>query len=39
MPGGWQLLGSTQRRLFDPDAADPSLLHPGDEVRFAAVPR
>lgn len=38
MPGGWRLLGRTDRRLFDPDAdADPTLLHPGDRVRFAAT--
>lgn len=36
-PGGWQLIGRTPLRLYDPAAADPFLLHPGDELRFAAV--
>lgn len=36
MPGGWHLVGRTAARLFDPSAADPSLLHPGDLVRFRA---
>jgi allophanate hydrolase subunit 1 len=35
MPGGWQLLGSTPRRMFDPHRADaPALLSPGREVQF-----
>ena len=33
-PGGWQLIGRTSLRLFDPDAAPPTLLRPGDRVRF-----
>lgn len=33
-PGGWQLIGHTDVTLFDPSAADPVLLHPGDTVRF-----
>lgn len=36
MPGGWQLLGRTAMTLFDPEVVgDPTLLHPGDRVRFA----
>jgi KipI family sensor histidine kinase inhibitor len=39
MPGGWQLLGSTAARLFDAAAeASPTLLHPGDVVRFVGDP-
>ena len=39
MPGGWQLLGSTAARLFDAGAdASPTLLHPGDVVRFVGGP-
>lgn len=34
LPGGWQLIGCTPRRLFDPGAANPTLLRPGDLVRF-----
>jgi allophanate hydrolase subunit 1 len=33
-PGGWNLLGRTQRRLFDLRADPPFLFAPGDRVRF-----
>ena len=33
-PGGWQLIGRTALELFDPQAAEPTLLRPGDRVRF-----
>lgn len=33
-PGGWQLIGRTSLALFDPAAASPTLLRPGDRVRF-----
>lgn len=33
-PGGWQLLGRTSLQLFDPRQAAPTLLRPGDRVRF-----
>lgn len=33
-PGGWQLIGRTRLVLFDPGRAVPSLLLPGDRVRF-----
>lgn len=36
-PGGWRLLGRTPLRLFDPRRASPSLLAPGDRVRFVAI--
>lgn len=35
-PGGWQLIGHTALPLFDPAAASPTLLRPGDRVRFVA---
>ncbi|WP_225781086.1 5-oxoprolinase subunit PxpB [Xenophilus sp. Marseille-Q4582] len=35
-PGGWQLIGRTPLQLFDPQAASPTLLRPGDQVRFVA---
>jgi KipI family sensor histidine kinase inhibitor len=38
-PGGWRLLGRTGVELFSPSHDDPSLLHPGDEVRFVAGDR
>ncbi|MBW8810506.1 MAG: 5-oxoprolinase subunit PxpB [Lysobacter sp.] len=36
-PGGWRLLGRTPLTLFDPSRAQPSLLLPGDRVRFLAI--
>lgn len=33
-PGGWQLLGRTALPLFDPAQTPPTLLRPGDRVRF-----
>lgn len=33
-PGGWQIIGRTPLVLFDPARAEPSLLQPGDRVRF-----
>jgi len=33
-PGGWRLIGRTETVLFDPGSAPPSLLQPGDVVRF-----
>ena len=35
-PGGWNLVGRTAQRLFDPGAESPTLLLPGDRVRFVA---
>lgn len=37
LPGGWQLIGRTPLTLFDLHAAAPSLLRPGDRVRFRAI--
>lgn len=37
LPGGWHLIGRTPLRLFDPSAASPCLLAPGDEVRFRII--
>ena len=36
-PGGWQLIGRTDTIMFDPDRPEPSLLAPGDLVRFLPV--
>ena len=33
-PGGWRLIGRTDVELFDPGHDRPSLLVPGDRVRF-----
>jgi KipI family sensor histidine kinase inhibitor len=37
-PGGWQVIGRTALRLFDPHRAQPALIDPGDSVRFLPVP-
>lgn len=36
-PGGWPLVGRTALPLFDPAAADPFRLAPGQRVRFVPV--
>lgn len=36
-PGGWQLIGRTPERLFQPEAAEPSLLRAGQRLRFVAI--
>jgi inhibitor of KinA len=38
-PGGWNLIGRTPLKLFDPLKNPPTLLHPGDRVRFRAIAR
>jgi KipI family sensor histidine kinase inhibitor len=38
-PGGWHLLGRCPLPLFDVHRPAPSLLSPGDRVRFVPVPR
>ncbi len=36
-PGGWQLIGRTPVRLFDPSKQPPVIAEPGDYVRFVPV--
>ena len=36
-PGGWRLIGRTDRRMWDIERVSPSLLRPGDTVRFEPV--
>ncbi len=36
-PGGWQVIGRTSLKLFDPARDAPSLLLPGDTVRFTSI--
>jgi len=36
-PGGWQIIGATTLKLFDPGREPQSLLMPGDIVRFVQV--
>jgi inhibitor of KinA len=36
-PGGWNLIGRTPLRLFQPEANPPTVLQAGDEVRFKSI--
>jgi inhibitor of KinA len=36
-PGGWQIIGRTDERLFRPELDPPALLRVGDRIRFVAV--
>jgi KipI family sensor histidine kinase inhibitor len=36
-PGGWRIIGRTSLKLFDPISEQPTLLNPGDRVRFIPV--
>jgi len=38
-PGGWNLIGRTPLRLFDPKKSPPTLLRAGDRVRFRVITR
>jgi len=38
-PGGWNLIGRTPLKLFDPTKNPPALLRAGDYVRFRAITR
>ena len=37
-PGGWRLIGYTPLRLFNAEKDPPTLLNPGDQVRFVPIP-
>lgn len=36
-PGGWQLIGRTPLRLFDPEREPPIPYRPGDHLRFRPI--
>ncbi len=36
-PGGWRLIGRTPLRLFTPEKDPPTLLQPGDYVKFIPI--
>jgi KipI family sensor histidine kinase inhibitor len=36
-PGGWRLIGRTSLSLFDPASERPTLLRPGDRLRFVPL--
>lgn len=37
LPGGWNIIGATPLRLFDPARDPPALLQPGDRIRFTPI--
>lgn len=37
-PGGWHIIGRTDRVMFDPSLDPPALLRAGDMVRFVPTP-
>jgi len=37
-PGGWNLIGRTALRLFDPSADPSTRFKPGDRLRFVPIP-
>ncbi|MCP4344879.1 MAG: 5-oxoprolinase subunit PxpB [Desulfobacterales bacterium] len=37
-PGGWQIIGRTPLKLFDPERSNPFLLKAGDMLKFKPVP-
>ena len=36
-PGGWRLIGRTPVSMFDPSRVNPSLVTPGDYIRFVPI--
>lgn len=36
-PGGWQLIGKTPLKLYDPQKSEPILLNAGDYIQFVPV--
>ena len=38
-PGGWNIIGRTPLRLFDPQKNPPIVLRAGDRVRFRPITR
>jgi inhibitor of KinA len=39
LPGGWNVIGRTPLRMFDPLRESPGLLRAGDSVRFVRISR
>jgi len=37
LPGGWHIIGATPLSVFDIQRTQPSLLEPGDQVRFVPI--
>ena len=36
-PGGWQIVGRTPVKFFNKEDKDPSVLQPGDSVKFTSI--
>jgi KipI family sensor histidine kinase inhibitor len=36
-PGGWQIIGRTPLKMFDPSLEEPCFLRPGDRLRFSPI--
>ena len=36
-PGGWQLIGRTPLKLFEPESDPPAIINAGDRVRFVPL--
>lgn len=36
-PGGWQLIGRTPLKLFEPESDPPAIINAGDRVRFVSL--
>jgi KipI family sensor histidine kinase inhibitor len=36
-PGGWRLIGQTPVTMFDPNRPHPSIVNPGDYIRFVPI--
>ena len=36
-PGGWNIIGRTPLKPFDPERPEPSVFRPGDSVRFRPI--
>jgi len=36
-PGGWQIIGRTPLKLFDPEKHPPALIQPGDTLKFKQI--
>ena len=36
-PGGWQIIGRTPLKLFDPEREEPFLVSAGDRIRFVSI--
>jgi KipI family sensor histidine kinase inhibitor len=38
-PGGWNIIGRTPAKPYDPARAEPFMFHPGDQVSFRSIDR